>query len=121
VLPEPAIVDAGDCGIHESVIPPPPPEPPDKFGPPALNLDPPLPPPADVIVENIEGVPAFPVPNDGAGCPAPPAPIVIGIDAPQTEKDVQVLKPPAPPPPPMLTPPLPPPATTAAETNLVPG
>jgi hypothetical protein len=115
VFPDPAFAEVG----IPSTTPPPPPDPPGA--PPGLNLLPPLPPPVDVILEKIESVPEFPVPNDGAGCPAPPAPIVIGIDAPQTGKDVQVLKPPAPPPPPMLTPPLPPPATTAAETNLVPG
>jgi hypothetical protein len=50
-----------------------------------------------VIVEKIEGVPLPPAPKLAED---PPAPIVIGYPvAPQTEKDVQVLKPPAPPPP----------------------
>jgi hypothetical protein len=50
-----------------------------------------------VIVEKIEGVPLPPAPKVAS---APPAPTVIeyGV-APQTENEVQVLKPPAPPPP----------------------
>jgi hypothetical protein len=87
---------------------PPPPDPP-AF-PVAIDglPDPPPPPPADVIVENTEFTLKFLEVLLEAD-PAPPAPIVIGIDAPQTGNDVQVLKPPAPPPPPPDHVPPPPP------------
>jgi hypothetical protein len=71
----------------------------------------PCPPPALVIVENIDGLPETLLP--------PPAPIVTGTDIdPNPESDnfvppgKDVLYPPAPPPPPVFLPPPPPPATT---------
>jgi hypothetical protein len=68
----------------------------------------------DVIVEKTEFDPIVPLAAAGAVPPVPPAPTVIGYAvAPQTENDVQVLKPPAPPPPPLLEAPPPPPAITA--------
>ena len=60
---------------------PPPPDPPDPpaVGPPTA---PPPPPPVDVIVENIEGLPAPPAPSLGPAPAVPPAPTVIGKEVP---------------------------------------
>ena len=79
---------------------PPPPEPP---GPPLIGLAggyaPPKPPPCDVIVEKIDGLP---LPPTTEGDPAaPPAPTVTGYGlAVEIGNPVDVLNPPAPPPPP---------------------
>ena len=54
-------------------MPPPPPDPP-FCAPPELRL-PPLPPPAEVILENTDCDPGFPAPGL---FPFPPPPIVIG-------------------------------------------
>jgi hypothetical protein len=90
---------------------------------------PPLPPPADVIVEKIEEPPCAEI--TGAGVPfAPPAPTVIGKvpiaahkPAPASKglsvygslEHLPSLNPPAPPPPPPSLEPPPPPATTKYE------
>ena len=62
-----------DLNIYVETPPPKVAPPPDPPGPPTLGaaFGPPFPPPADVIVENVEGFPLF------AGA-VPPAPTVIG-------------------------------------------
>jgi hypothetical protein len=86
-------------------------------------LDPPDPPPNEVIVENTE---LFPFvgsdPPFALYPPEPPAPTVTVIADPEdTAKSDAVLNPPAPPPPANPTPPPPPPATTRYSTVEVAG
>jgi hypothetical protein len=69
VFPAPVVLEPG---AFSAEIPPP--DPPEA---PSCLLKAPAPPPADVIVEKVEGDPSLPVPGTDESSNAPPAPTVI--------------------------------------------